>query len=1179
MFETKAYEEAQTRLKINQEKGYAPTPTATEQPALSELTDEQRIDVLRQAEEQGVPLSNVKADKFGADPASFAIEHTFNKAKQLGLTNEQYKSTIDDYLVKNGYDLSKFRQDGSQFVNDRFQVGLANTLMEMYIGGKEIVGLEVTDTESKMNELLFQEKKQREAYYKYAESTMDEGKLDSNTDLAGGLGEMAPAVVMGLGVGTLAKSGYALVADLAAQQAISTMEFKGASELDESAGLQYGIETGANIVGYGIGKGINKLLAKSTTSNLDEATEKAVNTMGQDHAFSILTAIDFAKKNGVNILGHDVDPGTQLSQLVEAAKSNPVLSASLKKTTEKDVEAITAYISKVKNEYSDLMADDTSMGQYINRVINAQEVEYDSAISKAYDDMGNIMGAESADMSNKTFIGWLDGIKSNVSKQKGIEPSDRKHLLSYVDEYVKDYQVSGNNVNVQDMYDMMRKTISRVAELNKKGDGGPEARAYAQLADLFEGQFDTLAKGHSSQGGPLAEVMNNAKGLYRKRVELFGYRGTGKGGSGTGFISSFRDKYAKDPEGAMKLVNTPEKLRELKDISGDGGDIVDMLKRNFLQRAVSKSTDGVQTNLSGFSKELMKDEAFSRELFGADFDSMKNLSTVADIVGKRVKSLSKTSTLITNALANNFFTSPLAAIDTVWKLAKGRVAGWRLKKADQVALNGIIKEMEDTLGMSIEEFKASLKGSQLLPATVSVGKTADELYISPTGVPTEAEAKVVQGELVERQTVANLEEQATKAQQLELQGVDKQLNRQQTNLNKEVNTLFKTRQVAPDDKLEFNRIQEQLVTARNQGDREAVQEGMSSLETFNRYIKSQPKKETTPERASRQKIEEAVAREARVEQARIARIRRVKEAEVRAERIEAERLVREQANRENAERLARARQEERTAREASEAEARATRPTRPASRDEARATAERNMVDNLNSRHMEGWTVTGNGSHLRFINSSPEATFQKMEYGVMVDKQPNFSLSIHGDEIGACTVGLPNGGGVGEKVYHSLFDMAEELGGVYTPDSQLLTANPVRTGMNMISYMGKRGEDATHIRFSHSQKALGRRGDSNYLGGKRLTLENANQLADNMKRMVNRKLPSGINLSSRTSDEAIAKMASTTGGDPNTRIGPKSLKLLREFLRSGRDLSAMGAVLGLIVMDDELMNLLERKDK
>ncbi len=425
IFATTAYENAQERLKENQEAGLVPQTddTPQEQPQVqaytppvekeetpkSTLTDEDRREYLKMAQEEGVPISKFKAEKFGADPAAFLIEDTYSRAKEAGWTNVEYKKAVNDMLVKNGYDLKDFQQDDGNFINNRFETGLANSLMEMYVGGKEILGMDVSDTENTMNENLYSEKKQREAYHKYAEATMEENddgteSMDSNFDIAGGLGEAAPSVVLGLGVGGgTARAGYgltkALATDFAAQQALSGMEYKGASDVDTGAGTQLAFETAGNVAGFGIGR----LLGNIGTKVADPAYTQAVNEMGQAKAADILETIKFAEESGVKLLGHDIDPGTQYSQLMEAAARNPVLSGRLKEVTEQDVGIITGYLSNMKNGYNDVMQTDANMGQYISRVIDAQEEQFDTAIKSAYNDMDAMMANNPSALTNETF--------------------------------------------------------------------------------------------------------------------------------------------------------------------------------------------------------------------------------------------------------------------------------------------------------------------------------------------------------------------------------------------------------------------------------------------------------------------------------------------------------------------------------------------------------------------------------------------------------------------------------------------------------------------------------------------------------------------------------------------------------------------------------------------------------
>ncbi len=375
-------------------------------------------------------------------------------------------------------------------------------------------------------------------------------------------------------------------------------------------------------------------------------------------------------------------------------------------------------------------------------------------------------------------------------------------------------------------------------------------------------------------------------------------------------------------------------------------------------------------------------------------------------------------------------------------------------------------------------------------------------------------------------------DKALQAKRNTLKGKDLQLARQQTNLNKEIRARFRTKTVGADDRLEHARIEEKIVTARNSGDRTGVKEATSELEAFNEHTKSLP---------SREKAVEAKERLAKV-------AKEQRRADREAESARA--AVRQEANQRNQERLRRARESQRQA----DAEARQLREDRARVEDQriasreanmtAREQANENMVDSMNAKTDVGsWEVsTTDGNHPRFTNRETGSYFTLHQYD---------------SSMGATTVGLHNGSGEGEKVYHSIFDMAEELGVYYKPDSTLLTANPVRTGMNMISYMKGRPEDANHIMMSPSQKAIGARGSENYLGNERLTTENANQLAMNMKNLVNRKLPSGTNLSASTTDAEIEQMARITGGDVNTRMGKKSLTLLRDFLASGRDLSTM----------------------
>lgn len=181
----------------------------------------------------------------------------------------------------------------------------------------------------------------------------------------------------------------------------------------------------------------------------------------------------------------------------------------------------------------------------------------------------------------------------------------------------------------------------------------------------------------------------------------------------------------------------------------------------------------------------------------------------------------------------------------------------------------------------------------------------------------------------------------------------------------------------------------------------------------------------------------------------------------------------------------------------------------------------------------------------------------------------SFKLHFSGNTVKVSTSGLPNGGGKATKVYHNIWDTVEEMGKVYIPSGTLTNANPYRLSANMLSYIAKRGTDANHIIIGAAQRG------SAGLAGKPLTVGNAKTLGRQLLATINRNvLPTGTNISSRTSDEVLQKISETTGPARLVRMGYKSLDLLRRLARTN-NLTTSAAIMAVLLEQEDISSLLD----
>ena len=1174
----KAEDDAKVKENTDRKIGVTVGSKATIPDDVDWTNQKQREKFLLKAKEMGVPLQQIKdavGDKWGDEP----IENTIIRLAR------EYKGDPLVVLKDFGVDIDDLENETSGLL--RYAKGVRLTFLEAFDG----MGIETTNA----NGYTIQEEIGRQKKFESIYQTLS-GELDSNGEhtrgknIAGGVGEALPYLATGIATGMAQAPIMAqLITDFAISQGIDTTRMMSDKDMEK-----YGWNTAANAFGFGLGK----VLSKSEIDTLAEAT-KGINTLGEGKAAAILNGIAEAEKAGIDLLSSDINSATKLAHVIATLEKSPITAGKLMDLTKHDVEKVTKYLDIVMEKLAKESATDIGTARVIADSLRAQTRQYDDAIEIAYKNLGVAQDAHSGTMSNDTVVSWLNKVIADNNNLKITHDVTGKNTIdSYMSSLLKTYSTNGKELGVQDMYSIMRSIIGEASQSAKKGDL-IESKAFARLADRFSKQFHNMTGGDST----LDELALGARKAYLDKLDLFGKGSTGKGAELEGFIPKFLNKVEVDVNSAAKMLDTAEKVAVIRRAVGDK--TMDIIKRNKLQTVLEAK------DIKTAAKELDKySDSFLRELYGDEgANTIRGLAKLMEWVGERQHRLSQPNILgVMGTIKGLSFGS---IFETAGKLLRGVMEGRGAVKASQAELKSLKTSLTKKLnGKTIEEL---MKGINDLGIRGDYRVSAEDILGDSTNKPTvemveksitnnaeqlaREEANRVQGtvkELKVKRTEQSkaindamktkfvpteLKEQLADAQKLltdsqnaddvagmnegmtllddvyrqvndmptkaEVRIADKaktaltkeqttrvtEVQRKQTNLTTEIRAGFKTRVLEVDDRLNLARIQEDIVRARNKGDVEATEEAVMQLENFRNYVANKPKRAT------------------------------------RAEFKDAKDRAREDARQANRARELRLQRQERARQEiiANQSQGATPKEAFTLTRPEQVTQAGEGVVSRLNnSQGSDGWRITHQDSRGMTFAGTVEKNGEQVE--------SSFSVSLYGDSMSAITTRLVSGSGGGSSVYHSIFDMAQELGAVYTPSSSLYTANPTRMTVNMLSYMESRVAkglgDAPWVHLGASQVGVTRA-----TAGLPLTKVNANKMLKNLVKTINNDMLVGVRLTGTTSDEMIDKMARTDefsqryaegayrgdrqngvyslGGNNYVRFGSNTLKKIRGWIKEG----------------------------
>ena len=1165
-----------------------------------------REDFLLEAKSMGVSLSQIK--NAVQDKWKEPVESTIIKiAKKY---EGDPKQVLKDFGMDET-DMATLEKEMGRGM--RYARGVRGVFWEAFdsILPESYTATAVSDTAT--GDTIYQELGKQDRYeniYQALEGVYDKdtGTVNTAFNIAGGVGEAMPYMATGIAT-SMAKAPVMaqLITDFAISEGIDVARYYSTEEMDT-----LGWNTAANVVGFGLGK----YLAPNELGKLTKL-ETEVATLGDAKVAQILNGLDLAKKEGIDILSADLDPATRLAQVMATLEKSPITAGKLMDLTSKDVDKVVAYMNETMSQMVNATSDNVSTGRIIKEALLDQSKQYDQAIDTAYKNLETAQEAVGGSMSNPTTVRWLTNVLDDIQNGKVVEGVlDSKEIEPYVSALLDRYSKNGNELSITEMYRTMRDIIGEASTATDAKKG----RAFAKLADRFSKQFDNMTGGDQA----LDEIGAAARKVYKDKLDLFGYNMTGKDSDLNGFIHKFMQTADTDIEAAAKSVNTMEKVQLLKRAVKDN--VVKSIQRNQLQMAMQKGYEaGDRIDLLKVSKELSnKSDSFLRELYGDEgAKTIRGIESVARWIGERSNRLSKPNILsATQTIKNMSLLHPMSMVKSMGDILMGVIHGRTGITASKLELERMQKSLQKSLnGQSIDDIMKGLRGM----GYVGEGKyTADELIKNVAtdpeikaqavankaareareeanrAMPTvkelrtesaqqlreiranmkikeideplkqrlnELNAKLVKEptpELVEqlkqlnddilalksKDPAADLVEAQKIAQQraerLARSEVAKQQATQNTRVSKEINNMFKTRVPEADSRLLYNRIQENISTAANKGDEKAVSEALNDLNTFREYMADLPKRLDSAEL-------KALKLKAAREEAERLNQQGIRDAAERNARIEA---ARARAEAQNTTDVMNTRARENVARNTDTAV-----DAVPTTRQARFERASNNVISNLNDSTGKTWRVSGGETHPRFTSSDGES----------------FTLHIYGNSIGATTTGLTNGSGSGKAVYPAIWNMARDLGGVYTPDSTLLRANPVRMGLNMLLYADSLGgKDIPWIRIGRSQAGIQGRG----LANQPLTKSNQKSLAQGLRNYAKAKLedelPNGARLNTQTTPEELRKYGEILGANSNIRLGKESLtKIINWLYASKPGLTLGGGMMAIMLADDELMDVLD----
>lgn len=439
---------------------------------------------------------------------------------------------------------------------------------------------------------------------------------------------------------------------------------------------------------------------------IDKLAKANVDSISIEDKSMILNAIQEAENAGVKLFGTDVDKGTALAQLQQSMMKNPITAGKMKDTTDAQKMAMLQYIDTIKQGVSENFSSVEDVMNFTKENIKLKNQFLDKQVTEAYDAVAEL-SKRTTPIGSITYNSKLQSIANKIDAGEYTnDPIAQAKLSAYISKKISRLRKSGNEGTFDDVYGFMRSAIERASEEKS----GILKRGYAKMADDLGVMFDEIVESSNAKDD-IYDTLSQAKSIYKKRVDAFGYRDTGKGTDS--FIPKFLDVIEAQPDKAIKMIKNKDDWAKLVDHLDENS--LSLIRRAKLEDILSSSKVNNEENLAAFNKAFNKENRLvMKEIFGTEtYNTLLGVAKAGKYIEDRMTSLQKANILGVEGMRKQLTRSGIAGkIEWYLRVLQEKLASNLLSKADQAKLQNMKKGLEQSIkgtGLSLDELLNNTK--------------------------------------------------------------------------------------------------------------------------------------------------------------------------------------------------------------------------------------------------------------------------------------------------------------------------------------------------------------------------------------------------------------------------------------------------------------------------------------
>ncbi len=458
----------------------------------------------------------------------------------------------------------------------------------------------------------------------------------NGTELASLAGEALPYAAGGGVSGALIKSiPLALGVDAAAQTGMALSEYGGSKDYNPDAAMQAGVDAGINAASFllgrygrnvisGIGSPRNQITKEEFLGDRPgKGSSLQAKADNQTRRASLIKAKGLADELGIKLF--DVDGVLSRSGASELSSKmsdlNSLSKLNLGKQTAAGIKDFLNYYGKA----SDNFVKASGNNEFVGTTVGNDIVSYKRRLEQTYKDLYSESGEMFRDIDVQHEGGSMPKepfFRSAELATIHTTPDVAEELRGFI-EVIKNEQpelMTTSEVN------RVAKTLKVRARDKAAGTQSSVAvKAYTDVADAINKHLEEVI--------PLSQF-RGANKLYQERLDTFGYKDLGEGASNGNFIPKFLTTLESSPDKALRLINTPGRLKVVKGMVPDK--TFNLLGRNKLENIIESATEREVPNLTKIAEGMESiPEGMMRGLFGDNADKLRDVQHLAALLGRR----------------------------------------------------------------------------------------------------------------------------------------------------------------------------------------------------------------------------------------------------------------------------------------------------------------------------------------------------------------------------------------------------------------------------------------------------------------------------------------------------------------------------------------------------------------